>query len=279
MRMVRVGSGEQTRSYAWTRCSGLLTCLTVAAVAFGASPARADSGESSNTQGVYEISEEDCDELRALTGVPAGNVLFTCDADREECRLFIPEEDLDEGLALGFCADRFTDGVVPHEDGPIEEATTLEATTFGSDFGFEQGGVQGDVFCETFLDGSKVCRRIVEGDCTGAGDCPVCDDSAAAGVQEFILTQEDSCEDLQDLLAGSVTADLVPNPAFAVFFDVDQAGQPGSEALLVCPGFEWQCVPDPGAPVDGPATFQYSLNKHIIQTPGCLKIGGTCYRY
>lgn len=292
MRTFDVKLGYPMKFSTWPRSFGrhpsLSLSLTAAVLLAGASSALAQSGETSNTQGVYQIPAEDCNELRATTGVSDGNVLFTCDADRgaegqgEQCRLFIPEQELEEGLALGFCADRFPDGVVPHEDGPVEENTTLLATTFGGDIGFLNGldGDQGDLFCETFIDGSKVCRRVIEGDCSVEGACLPCDDDPnAAGVQEFILTQADDCELLEELLTGAVTGDPDPNPAFGVFFDVDAAGQPESEALLVCPGFQWQCVPDPGTPIDGQVTFEYVFKKHIIQTPGCLKVGGTCYRY
>ena len=106
----------------------------------------------------------------------AGDVLFTCDADRNGCRLTF--EETDEGLALGFCENKFD--LNPYRfEGAIEENVVIEATSFGNDIGVlrpppvealtEDDGIGVDILCETFVDdegvGTKVCRKIVEGDC------------------------------------------------------------------------------------------------------------------
>ena len=252
-----------------------LSCAAVLLVLCGATPVLAISGETPDGEGVYEIPQERCDELTEASGMPAGfagDVLFTCDADRNGCRLTFDE--LDEGLALGFCENKFDLNPYLYE-GAIEENVAIEATSFGNDIGVLRSDDTGvDILCETFVDGGegvKVCRKIVEGECS-EGDCPDDDDT-----NDFIPTVASDCEDLQELLAGVVTGDPAPNISFGLWIDVDAAGQPGSEALFVCDGFKWEDA-DPADP-DENGVVQYQFTKYIIDTPGCIKIGGTCYRY
>jgi hypothetical protein len=252
----------------------LALCCAVAVLALcGATPAFAVSGETADTAGVYEIPQERCDDLTEASGMEeagfAGDVLFTCDADRNGCRLTF--EETDEGLALGFCENKFD--LNPYRfEGPLEEDVVIGATSFGNDIGILRSDGSGvDILCETFVQGDegvKVCRKIVEGDCAGEGDCPT---------DDFIPTVASDCEDLQELLAGSVTGDPDPNISFGLWIDVDAAGQPGSEALFVCDGFKWEDA-DPANPGEN-GVVQYQFTKYIIDTPGCIKIGGTCYRY
>ena len=249
-----------------------LSCAVVLLVLGDATPALAISGETEDAQGVYEIPQARCNELTAASGMPpgfAGDVLFTCDADRNGCRLSF--EGQDEGLALGFCENKFDLNPYRYE-GPIEEDTEIEATSFGNDIGvLRSGGIGVDILCETFVDGGegvKVCLKIIEGDCSGEGDCPT---------DSFIPTVASDCADLQELLAGRVTGDPNPNISFGLWIDVDRAGQPGSEALFVCDGFKWEAH-DPADPGES-GVVQYQFTKFIIDTPGCIKIGGTCYRY
>ena len=260
-----------------------LCCVAAVLVLSGATPALAQSGETLEGLGIYEIPEDRCDELTEASGLAedgfAGDVLFTCDADRNGCRLTF--DGADEGLGLGFCENKFD--LTPHDFvGPVEENVVIEATSFGNDIGVlrpgsesDPDGIGVDILCETFVDdegvGTKVCRKIVAGDCED--DEGACGPSAA---DDFIPVTS-GCEDLQDLLAGSVTGDPDPNISFGLWIDVDAAGQPGSEALFVCDGFKWEDA-DPGD-LDENGVVQYQFTKFIIDTPGCIKVGGRCISY
>jgi hypothetical protein len=262
-----------------------LSYAAVVLILGGATPALAVSGETPEGLGVYEIPQGTCDALSDEVAANPdlhpdfnGDVLFTCDADRKGCRLTF--QDLDEGLGLGFCENKFDLNPYLYEGG-LEENVVIEATSFGNDIGVlrpsetDLDGTGVDILCETFADGGvgvKACRKIIE-DPEASGGPPACD--------ALIPTVASDCVTAQDLVAGSVTGDPNPNLSFGLFIDVDLAGQPGSEALLVCPGFRWECADpaDPDFPDENGVTVQYQFTKYIIDTPGCIKVGGTCYRY
>jgi hypothetical protein len=253
-----------------------LYCAAVVLVLGDATLALAVSGETEDAQGVYEIPQAQCDALTAASDMPTGfkgDVLFTCDADRQGCRLSFDE--LDEGLALGFCENKFD--LTPYRyEGPIEANAVIQATSFGNDIGVlrppsevDPDSIGVDILCETFVRlgvPSKRCRKIIEGGIDG----PACDG--------FIKTKQNNCVAIRNLLAGTVTGDPAPNISFALFIDVDNAGRQGSEALLVCPGFRWECA-NPADLAEDDITVQYQFIKFIIDTPGCIRVGGTCYRY
>jgi hypothetical protein len=253
----------------WAICAGLFTAMVVLSFG-GAQPVLAQSGETEDS--VFQISEADCETLRSATGLEFGNVIFVCDAARRSCQL------VDGGRALGFCADRFPDGVQPVRSRPIETALEITSTTHGTITGFVEGGDPADLVCETFVDGStgaKACRKVSP----GSGALPTCTDGASGSY--FRQTADPgACLLLQDLLAETVTGEPPPDVSFALFIDVDLAGEPGSEALLVCPGRELQCVGPitESAPLNGIAV-EYQFVKQVINTPGCVKVGGTCYKY
>lgn len=266
------GSGQLPRN----NINLALSCAALVLVLCSAGPAWSVSGEVEAAQGVYEIPQAQCNALARNLGLPAGfDVLFTCDADRNGCRL--TSDGLDEGLALGFCANKFDLNPYQYE-GPIEENVVIEATSFGNDIGVlrppfvGEDGIGVDILCETFVQGTipkKVCRKIIEGGPPGGPSCPT---------NSFIPTKRSDCVAVKQLLASRVTGDPNPNISFGLFIDVDKAGRPGSEALFVCPGFKWECA-DPADPNENGVKVQYQFTKFIIDTPGCIKIGGTCYRY
>ena len=140
-----------------------LSCAVVVLTLAGATPAFSQSGETEDA--IFQVPEEDCEDLRAATDLPTGNVIFVCDAERRACQL------VEGGRALGFCADRFPEGVQPVRTSPIETEVTISSTTHGTITGFTQDEAPADLVCETFVDGGtgvKACRKVVEGSALAA---------------------------------------------------------------------------------------------------------------
>jgi hypothetical protein len=259
-----------------SRCSlmtigSLLSGVVAGLTLLSPSAAYSISGETPENLGVFQTPTDTCEDLRTLTGLTeppfGGSVIFACDADRRECRLFTQQE-VDEGLALGFCADRFPTVLRAVGEPPLKPETTIRSTSYGVNTGvtFADDTV-GDILCQTFVDGGagvKACRRIV----VGSGPLPSC------GNEFFATDDPAACTLLKELLAGTVSADPDPNVSFGLFIDPDRAGEPGSEALVVCPGFTMQCVEPINAPEED-VLVEYQIPKAIINTPVCVKVGGS----
>jgi hypothetical protein len=264
------------KSTPWLR--SVLTC-TIAALALGASAISAHalngtSGEFADTEGLFQAL---CQDLRTATGLPGGDVIFACDPNGEQCHLVSGGTAVDQGSALGFCADSVADAVRPYRPRPdalvpLEENVVVRGTTFGTDIGhMSVAGSAGDVFCETFENtatsgtkkttpspGKRVCVNVFAGRCTGT-NCGAGDGS--------IVVRRDTCNTVRQILAASVTGDAFQNIAYWLFIDVDKTGQKGSEVLSVCPGFAWNFLP-----LSGPvAAVKYQANQSLIQKPGCFK--------
>ena len=74
---------------------------------------------------------------------------------------------------------------------------------------------------------------------------------------------------MQAQLAGTITPDLAPEFAFAYVYDVDKSAQPGSAALLVCPGYKWECVDQQASTLQASASVLYDVDLGSVFTPGC----------
>jgi hypothetical protein len=238
-----------------------------------ATPARAAHGESTGTKGVYRAS---CDPLRTIAGNVPADVILACDADRRSCELFrttTTQGTFNEGLPVGFCADSFPTvrpiqfPTAPPADFALETDVKVRATSFGVDSGAVAAtdplGVS-DVVCSTFAGpggtGVRACRRVVRGNCPPSG-CPSCDG--------FMVTRSSDCAELRSQLGQSVTADRFVNLSHALLLDVDRAAQAGSEALLVCTGFKWECVNPATVQATG-VKAQYQFPFGVVQTPVCV---------
>lgn len=262
------------------RRATVLTSLLVALILFAVGPADAldgVSGEFADTEGKFVAA---CEELRNITGVD-GDVVLICDGDREGCRL-VSLGGVNEGDAIGFCEDSVEGAVRPLRDTG-ETNVTINSTAYGGVTGLLEDGEPTDLVCETFERGTalpspgvKVCRKVVP----DLSNNPVPDGpNNCESPQEFIRTvgSSDACDTLQALVAGTVSLDAFQNISSALFIDVDAASQPGSKALLVCPGFDWQCA-DPGQTIPN-ATVEYEVPEGVINTPRCIWYRGTCYAY
>ncbi len=233
-----------------------LGCLLAAGDAW------AISGELADSVGIFRVSGASCDPIRTRTGVQ-GDVFFSCDPNGEACDIDLPDTDREtrSGIAAtAFCADTFPaeaastgspgiikpsvtivgstfsgiTGVKPPGD-PLNEATSIVCSTFSLPSSFDGGGgVQSGP-------GVRVCRKVSPGACTGSFCPPTC-----AGEQaNYFVTQSDSCADIASLINGAVGQS--PTLAWALFTDINPAapgsvGEPGRQALLVCPGYRWECV-------------------------------------
>jgi hypothetical protein len=273
-----------------TSLRSLLTCAAVMVLAAVGgmglvAPARADSGEPADTQGVYRAS---CTALRTISGVQADTIL-ACDADRRSCELVrTAPVQVNEGLPVGFCADTFPNvrpirfAAQPPADPALETGVKIRATSFGVDSGyFAPSPVSkvSDIVCSTFVGptaggkkpgaagpGIRVCRKIVAG---GNGG-PTCDNN------DFLVTRSSDCAELRSQLANSVTADQFTNLSHALLFDVDKAGLKGSVGLLVCQPFGWECVNPANAQQLG-VKAQYQFPFSVIQTPVCITMNRRTY--
>jgi hypothetical protein len=250
-------------------CAGLFTVAVVLSLV-GAKPVFAQSGETDDA--VFQIPQDDCDTLRVATGLPNGNVIFICDATGRSCEL------VEGGRALGFCAERYPDGVAPVRSSPLETNVTIQSSTHGTITGYEEAGAPADLVCETFVHqatGARACRKIVPASAP-LPPLPPCTDATSPDTSFFRAARDPAaCTLLQDLLTDSGFS-APPDISFALFLDVDAAGEPGSEALLVCGNRTLQCA----SPTEALANvaIDYQFVKQIINTPLLCKVGGTTYR-
>lgn len=268
----------------------ILECAVFATGIAGAATAHAQSGEPLDSAGVFLVTTAQCEVLRDKTEVE-GDYIFACDADREQCQL-ISDAELNEGIARGFCEDVFPTVRLVGPGDVLEEDKLIHATMFGVNTGvIDDDDNEADILCQTFVDdgqGVKACRKIIKDeDGCPLGGCPVCNDRQIGPAAEFITTFEDNCTELQALLANTVSSDANPNLSFGLFIDVADPddpdspilGQPGSEALLVCPGHRWECVDPSTSPLESAATIEYQFSKAAIATPVCTKTlkGWKCF--
>ena len=241
----------------WFR--GPLACTVVLlALGGGATATYGISGESEETQGVFQAL---CQGLRAETGL-GGDAVFFCDPNGQQCHLVSPTGN--EYSALGFCADSFGE-VQVNRGGALETGVVIRDTTFGTTIGL--GGSDGDILCETVA-GDKICVNVF---------VPVPPAPCTGGFTEsnFAVRCDTDCTDVQKLLAASVTGNRNQTIAWWLFIDVVGAagqGQEISEVLSVCPGRAAAIVnPDDFAG----ATVDFQSPKFVVSTPATFNLSGT----
>lgn len=266
------------------RLGGALAVGAVLACLGGAGEALAQSGEVPDLQGIVVVPEETCNDLRDLTtGTPAagsdGDVILACDAgddgQRGQCQLISgggAEPEVNAGQGIGFCADRFPDGVRVIEEGEavLKDNVDIVASAFGSIIGTTDDGVAVDTYCDSSSDtgGVKECREVRDdGDFTST-----CGSGLIVTPATFAANAE-GCGIVEDIFESSVLGPNDDSLAFAVFIDVDRIGQAGSETLFVCPGRNLVC---PSAPLGQQnVTVEYLLQKVLIQEdPDCFRFQG-----
>lgn len=278
-----------------------LSCALLGAIACaalgGATAALAASGEIAGAEGVFQVPGAQCDQLRDLSdgavdnGVAVdGDIIVVCDGvddgERRACQVIsgFTTPGPSAGQGVGFCADRFPNGVQVIERGPLKTDVVVRATSFGAITGtskteyIEDDGsftVHTDTVCETAAadsegPGRKVCRRVLDDGqtpevCTGDGVI-VTPASAAANTQ--------ACEIIAEQLGNSVTEIDPTNLAFALFIDIDRLGKDASEALFVCPGHRLACPTTEASSLED-VIVDYQIPKVIVQEePDCIMIRG-----
>jgi hypothetical protein len=270
---------------------------TIVAVPVEVSMALAASGDQPFGIGWYNTV---CSTLRTKTGVQ-GDVLFACDPNGEACDIDLPGNETNRearsGInATGFCADSIPiGGAINTTANALETNTVVQGSSFTSITGVKSDtGTDteaANIVCSTFTlsapftvgtgksarvygPGVRVCRKIKPCD----GGCPTSPPSCSPPEQAaYFVTVVDTaatndtnvCADVQALVTGSI-APTAPNFAFALFIDVDttpgSVSQPGRPALVVCPGYQAQCVTEADR---ASVALDYRLPFGEVQTPGC----------
>jgi hypothetical protein len=255
-----------------------LAALVLAAAAGWAGPASAISGDVLDLDGSYVIPGPSCDVLRDITDTEL-NIIIPCSAEARAdgvrvCDI-VSASDINVGLAVGQCQDRFPIPLSPPEPGDeFETNTQVQATTFGADTAYTPGGAGTtdiDVVCNTFAGGVNKCIQVRPGSC-GPGTCPANADIKAVA---------DSCVEVRNQLQNAVTT-TPPDLSHYLAIDVDSAGQPDYVVVGVCPGFLWDefdpaAVAPPGAA--GPLQTKYydELLFATILTPVCITMNRKTY--
>jgi hypothetical protein len=260
--------------------------------------AHAVSGEDPASVGAFGAS---CGTLRTETGVQ-GDVVFACDPNGEACEIAIPgaNRETRSGIAAtGFCEDSFPiQGPTDTPPGVIKEDIVVQGSTFSAITGVKSAGAQNEasnIICSTFTlpgpftvgtgnrrrtfgPGVRVCRKIVP--CSG----PACSSPATCPGERatYFVTRADDCSEVRELVTGTLTG-TPPNFAFAVFTDVNSASgsvsQPGRQALLVCPGYQAQCVNASNRAQPAGTVGDYRLPLGAVQeNPDCFTTSKG-YRY
>ena len=239
-----------------------LAAVLVLGWLFPAGNAWAISGELADSVGVFRVTGASCDAIRLRTGVQ-GDVFFACDPNGEACDIDLPDPDREtrSGIAAtAFCADTFpAEAASTGAPGIIKPNVTIVGSTFSGITGIKTPGdplnEATNIVCSTFSlpapfnvggsvqagPGVRVCRKVSPGACTGSFCPATCPGEQAS----YFVTQSDSCADIASLINGAVGRS--PTLAWALFTDINPAapgsvGEPGRQALLVCPGYRWECV-------------------------------------
>lgn len=250
-----------------------LFALAVAVMGGWGSAALAISGDVLDLDGSYTIPGPSCDTVRAITDTDL-NVIIPCSAEARAdgvrvCDI-VSASDINVGLAVGQCQDRFPIPLSPPDPGDAFEINTqVQATTFGADTAYTPG-VAGqstdlDVVCNTFAGGVNECIQVKPGTC-GSGTCPP---------NSGIKAVADSCVEVRNQLQNAVTT-TPPALSHYMAVDVDSAGQPDYVVVGVCPGFMWDDF-DPAAA--GPVKSKYydELLFATILTPVCITMNRKIY--
>jgi hypothetical protein len=260
----------------------------ILAIPVGGSVALAQSGDLPFSIGWFNT--DNCSALRMKTGVQ-GDVLFACDPAGEACDIDLPGNSTNmearSGVsATAFCSDSFPIGGA---FDPTADVLKPNAVVQGSSF-TSITGVKTDtgadteaanIVCSTFTlggpftvgtgksarvygPGVRACRKIVAGSGPSPATCP-------GEKASYFVTLDDDCTEVQALVTGSVAASA-PSFAFALFIDGDttpgSVSQPGRQALLVCPGYQAQCVTEADRDNLSSVVVDYRLPFITVQTPG-----------
>lgn len=257
-----------------------LAALSIAVVAGSADTAYAISGDVLDLDGSYVIPGPSCDVVRGITNTDL-NVIIPCSATARAqgvrvCDIVSVASNVNVGLGVGQCQDRFPVPLSPPAPGAaFETNTTVSATTFGADTAYVPGvpgmSTDVDVVCNTFAGGSYKCIQVKPGVC-GSGTCPT-----NAGIKAVA----DTCVEVSNQLRNAVTT-TPPTLSHYLAIDVDSAGQANYVAVGVCPGFMWEAfdpaaVAPPGAA--GPLKTKYydELLFATILTPVCITMNRKLY--
>lgn len=267
--------------------------LATMAVAGQATPAWAISGEIPDSVGIFRVDPADCDAIRLRTGVE-GDVFFSCDPNGEACDIDLPDTDREtrSGIAAtAFCSDTFPPGPpTTVEPGVIKPDVTILGSSFSGITGIKADtgiGTEADnIVCSTFSlpgtfssggvesgPGVRACRKILPGVGAGPAACP-------GEQQVYFKTQSDSCADVAMLIEDAVGQN--PTLAWVLFTDVNpgtgSVGTPGNQALLVCPGYTWQCVDDSNRSAEN-TVIDYRVPLGVVQEDPDCYVTTKGYRY
>jgi hypothetical protein len=243
-----------------------LAGLVMAAIGGWAGAAHAVSGDVLDLDGLYTIPGPSCQVVRGIAHTDL-DVIVPCSAEARAdgarvCDI-VSASDINVGLAVGQCQDRFPIALSPPAPGQSYEVDTqVQATTFGADTAYIPG-VPGqsedvDVVCNTFAGGTNKCLQVKHGSCAEI-PCPT-----SAGIKAFT----DTCDEVRSQLRNAVTT-TPPALSHYLAIDVDSTGQPTYVAVGVCPGFRWEAF-DPATA--GPVKSKYydELLFATILTPVCI---------
>lgn len=285
----------------------LLLGAALALIGSGSASVMASSGEPFDTAGIFAVDNTTCQDLRTATAVDYGAIIFACDADRstangrQPCDIFTLSTQ-QTAQAIGICTDLLPNVSVVEfpETGPLsalEPERLLNASSFGVNNGLtlqgEGSGGTSDTVCTSFAPtstatgptaspGFRVCRSVVP---CGEGGCPAtppapCDDDPTSATMEMLTTLPSTaspgvdvaalCSDIEARIAASGSGSTATTLSHALFLSATQeVGTPGSQSLLVCPGYTWKCqYPAPSDDPDGSA-LDYQIDFGVIETPGC----------
>jgi hypothetical protein len=242
----------------------LVAVCALLLAALGAGPARATSGDVLDLDGLYTITPQSCNDVRAKTNTVL-DVIVPCSAEARAdggrvCDI-VTASDFNIGLAVGQCQDSFPVPLSPPLPGAAYETNTqIKATTFGADTAYIPGvaGLSTDLdkVCNTFADGTNRCIHVLPGTCPPGG-CPSC------GIKAF---SDPTCAEVRAQLQAAVTT-TPPQLSHYLALDVQSTGATNYLAVGVCPSFKWVC-----ADSTGPLQSKYydELLFATVETPVCL---------
>jgi hypothetical protein len=288
-------TGIGRRGRPWGRGRALRAAVAYGVLVGGSSAVLAQSGDISG-DAAFLVPAQACEDLRDLTDGTEGStvgtevqgdIIIVCDGGdatgRRSCEVLSGSTTpgASAGQGIGFCADRFPDGLQLVEGGEtLKTEVVVEASSFGAITGTTDtvgSELVADIVCETFVDdgaGTRICRHLVEASLPPLPE--VCSD-------DFIITppslaaNADACDIIAEQLGNSVTEVDPTALAFALFIDVDSLGEPGSEALFACANRALQCF---AAGTDEPdqVVVDYQISKIAVrEDPDCVMIRGRRY--